>query len=299
MTDQGKVDYTYGLVLKRYSGFYYIQETNEELLECKLRGKVKNEVILVGDRVGVTRTGENKGIIEEVLPRSVELLRPAIANINQVLVVMSFDRPCPNLKLLDRLLILIEHLGLAAVIVLNKCDLTGNQAVEDINGYYQRIGYPVIPTSTTMNVGLPELSATMSGKITVIAGPSGVGKTSLLNMLVPGRGLKTGQVSSKLGQGKHTTRHVELFPLPAGGWVADTPGFTVVDNPLIKREELSRLFKEFAGPAEECRFINCLHSGEIDCGVKDAVKDGSILASRYQNYLTSLAEVIERERCYR
>jgi ribosome biogenesis GTPase len=294
-----KANYTEGLVLKRYSGFYYVQDTNEQLLECKLRGKVKKDIILVGDRVRITRTGEGQGIIEEVLPRSVELVRPAIANVNQAVVVMSFDQPTPNLKLLDRLLILIEHLALGAVIVLNKCDLPGNQTVEMIIDYYQRIGYPVIQTSTTIGAGLTELTASMIGKITVIAGPSGVGKTSLLNLLVPGRELKTGEVSHKLGRGKHTTRHVELFPLSSGGWVADTPGFTVVDNPPIKREDLSRLFIEFAGPAEECRFLDCLHSGEVDCGVKDAVKDGLILNSRYQNYLTILEEVIERERCYR
>lgn len=299
MTDQGLANYTYGLVLKRYSGFYYVQSHNGELIECKLRGKVKDGVILVGDRVRVKPTGEGQGIIEEVLPRAVELIRPAIANVNQVMVVLSFDQPAPNLKLLDRLIILIEHLALSLVIVLNKCDLPDNQMTETIKEYYQRIGYPVILTSTTICKGLPEVLTAMSGRITVITGPSGVGKTSLLNLLVPGRGLKTGQVSRKLGRGKHTTRHVELFPLSSGGWVADTPGFTVVDNPLIKREELSGLFIEFAGAAERCRFIDCLHSGETDCGVKDAVKDGTILTSRYQNYLTILAEVIEKERCYR
>ena len=135
----------------------------------------------------------------------------------------------------------------------------------------------------------------MNGKITVIAGPSGVGKTSLLNLLVPGQELKTGQVSRKLGRGRHTTRHVQLFPLPFGGWVADTPGFTVVDNPPIKREELAPLFIEFAEPSAKCRFLDCLHSGEVDCGVKDAVRDGTILASRHQNYLTILERLLKRE----
>ncbi len=299
MTDQGKADFTYGLVLKRYSGFYYVQDAKEETIECKLRGKVKNQVILVGDRVRFTRTEEDKGIIEEVMPRSVELVRPAIANVNQVLVVMSFDQPPPNINFLDRLLILIENLNLEAVIVLNKCDLSSNQEVENIKKHYPRIGYPVLLTSSTMKVGLLDLFQTMSGKISVVAGLSGVGKTSLLNMLFSGWELKTGQVSTKLSRGKHTTRHVELFPLPAGGWVADTPGFTVVDTPAIKREDLSCLFKEFVEPARECRFVNCLHSGERDCGVKKAVKNGLILTSRYQNYLTSLTEVIEKERCYR
>ena len=186
MTDQGLADNTYGLVLKRYSGFYYIQNHHGELIECKLRGKVKDGVILVGDRVRVKPTGEGQGIIEEVLPRTVELIRPAIANVNQVMVVLSFDQPAPNLKLLDRLLILIEHLALPLVIVLNKCDLPVNQTTETIKEYYQRIGYPVILTSTIKCIGLPELLAAMSDRITVIAGPSGVGKTSLLNLLAPG-----------------------------------------------------------------------------------------------------------------
>lgn len=288
-----------GLVLKRYSGFYYVQGPDGELFECKLRGKLQDDVILVGDRVQFTPTEKGKGIVERVLPRDVQLRRPAIANVNQVLVVMSFDQPEPNLKLLDRLLILIENLNLAAVIVLNKCDLPGNETAAIIREYYRRIGYPVIVTSAANGTGVEVLNNAMSGKISVIAGPSGVGKSSLLNLLVPGQELKTGEVSRKLRRGRHTTRHVELFPLPSGGWVADTPGFTVVDNPPIKREELAPLFIEFAGPAGNCRFADCLHSGEVDCGVKAAVRDGTILASRYQNYLTILGEIIEQERCYR
>lgn len=288
-----------GLVLKRYSGFYYVQSPDGELFECKLRGKLQDDVILVGDRVQFTPTENGRGIVERVLPRDVHLRRPAIANVNQVLVVMSFDQPEPNLKLLDRLLILVESLNLAAVIVLNKCDLPGNETVATIRDYYHRIGYPVVVTSAANGTGVKELNEVMSGKISVIAGPSGVGKSSLLNLLVPGQELKTGQISRKLGRGRHTTRHVELFPLPSGGWVADTPGFTVVDNPPIKREDLAPLFIEFAEPSGNCRFLDCLHSGEVDCGVKAAVGDGIILASRYQNYLTILGEIIEQERCYR
>ncbi|NLW62865.1 MAG: ribosome small subunit-dependent GTPase A [Syntrophomonadaceae bacterium] len=299
MTNRYSTASVNGLVLKRYSGFYYVQGPDGELLECKLRGRLQDDVILVGDRVEYRPTEKGKGIIERVLARDVQLKRPAIANVNQVLVVMSFEQPVPNLKLLDRLLILIENLNLNAAIVLNKCDLPGNEIVATIREYYHRIGYPIIVTSAATGKGLEELSDAMNGKITVIAGPSGVGKTSLLNLLVPGQELKTGQVSRKLGRGRHTTRHVQLFPLPFGGWVADTPGFTVVDNPPIKREELAPLFIEFAEPSAKCRFLDCLHSGEVDCGVKDAVRDGTILASRHQNYLTILGEIIEKERCYR
>ncbi|NLV15862.1 MAG: ribosome small subunit-dependent GTPase A [Syntrophomonadaceae bacterium] len=287
-----------GLIIKRYSGFYYVQTQDNRIFECKLRGKLKDGRLLVGDRVKFTLTGSETGIIDTVLARDAELRRPAIANVNQVLVVMSYVEPIPNLHLLDRLLILIENQGLEAVIVLNKCDLAGNEQVETIIEYYTSIGYPVVSTSTKKNIGIQELADIIKGSITVLAGPSGVGKTSLLNVLIPGMEMKTDQVSRKLARGKHTTRHVELFPLISGGWLADTPGFGVVDLPAMKREELKSLFRGFSQLAEKCRFINCIHAGEKECGVKDAVEKGVIPASRYQSYMIGLTEIIEKERSY-
>ncbi len=286
-----------GLVVKRYSGFYYVQ-SDTRILECKLRGKVKDGAILAGDRVRLTLTSHDSGIIEEVFPRTVELARPNIANVNQVLLVMSFRDPETNLQLLDRLLIMAEDAGLQSVIVLNKCDLQVNETADIVRDYYARIGYPVLLTSSKQNIGIDTLTAAMSGKITVIAGPSGVGKTSLLNLLVPGRKMKTGAISKKLGRGKHTTRHVELFPLPTGGWLADTPGFGVLDLPKMSKLDLRELFPEFDMPSKDCRFADCIHVGEKDCRVKDAVQSGDILKSRYQSYLTCLDEVMEKERCY-
>ncbi|NLB18968.1 MAG: ribosome small subunit-dependent GTPase A [Syntrophomonadaceae bacterium] len=289
---------TNGLIIKRYSGFYYVQTQDNQLFECKLRGKVKEGRILVGDRVRFTPTSSETGIIDTVLARDVELGRPAIANVNQVLVIMSYKDPSPNLHLLDRLLVLIGNQGLEAVVVLNKCDLAGNGEVESIIKYYAAIGYPIVSTSTKENMGIQELANLIKGNINVLAGPSGVGKTSLLNILVPGMDMKTDQVSRKLARGKHTTRHAELFPLAVGGWLADTPGFGVVDLPPMKREELKFLFREFTQLAEECRFANCIHAGEKECGVKEAVEKGIIPSSRYQSYMIGLNEIIAKERSY-
>lgn len=287
-----------GLVIKRFSGYYYV-ENDSGIFECKLRGKVKDQAILAGDRVRISVTEPGKGIIEEVLPRDMEMVRPAIVNVDQVLVVMSFDRPAPNLQLLDRLLLMTEFHGLTAGLVLNKCDLPASIIIDNIIASYRKIGYQVILTSTREKIGMTDLAAFLADHITVIAGPSGVGKSSILNNMVPGSELKTQEVSRKIGRGRHTTRHAELFRLPGGGWIADTPGFSVLETPPMKREELAGCFIEFDDPASECKFSDCLHSGEIDCGVKSAVETGEISASRYESYLCFLEEVIQKERCYK
>lgn len=289
-----------GLVIKRYSGFYYVQLASTEIIECKLRGKVKDSPILVGDRVGLSLSGEKEGIIEEVMPRTMELLRPPVANVDQIIVVMSTRSPAPSLQLLDRLLVQAEHRGLQTVLAVNKCDLgLDNPAVATIREYYPLIGYQVILTSARDGTGIEVLREAMEGHINVLSGPSGVGKSSLLNQIIPGLTMQTGEVSKKIGRGKHTTRHVELVPLPGRGLVADTPGFSSVDLPEIRREELASLFAEFETPSETCRFKDCMHFKEIDCGVKSAVSDGSVSTSRHQNYLEMLGELMERERCYR
>lgn len=228
-----------------------------------------------------------------------ELHRPAVANVDQIVLVMSFNLPSPNLRLLDRMLVLSEYHGLPLLIILNKLDIPPHQVVEDIIKNYPLIGYPVIQTSARENRGIDDLLEMMAGHISVLAGPSGVGKSSLLNCLAPGISRRVQEVSTKIGRGRHTTRHVELFPLSTGGWVADTPGFSNLDLPEIKREELASMFIEFRAPSEECRFADCLHEKETDCGIKSAVEEGLITASRYQSYLALLEEVKERERYYR
>lgn len=286
-----------GLVLKNYSGFYYVQDRDTQIIECRTRGKLK-ERILSGDRVIFTPLENNKGILEQVLPRHNEMYRPRVANVSIVLIVMAYDRPLPSLTLLDRLLLLAQFSRLQPIIVLNKSDLPLNQAVEDILDYYPRANFPLLKVSARYNQGTEELKNAISDEIAVLAGPSGVGKSSILNLLTNRETAPTQEVSNKIGRGRHTTRHVELYPLDNNGWLVDTPGFSVLDMPRMRREELPGLFQDFTDYAEECKFANCLHYKENECGVKNAVEKNEILTSRYENYLSMLAEVMENERCY-
>ncbi|MGE5404606.1 MAG: ribosome small subunit-dependent GTPase A [Candidatus Saccharibacteria bacterium] len=288
-----------GLVLKRIGGFHYVQTELGQIYECSIRGKAKEQGIVVGDRVMIKETEADRGVVERILPRSVELIRPAVANVDQVLLVMSYNRPQPSLKLLDRLLVQIEYHHLSAVIVLNKCDLASCEIIEQIDKGYPDIGYPVIHASAKKGRGVDDILTEMQGKISVLSGPSGVGKSSLLNTLIPETNMRTQEVSEKIGRGRHTTRHAELFPLPMGGWIADTPGFSTVDTPSIKREQLADLFVEFERYSNNCRFKDCLHNKEAHCGVRQAVEKGQIMASRHQSYLTLLEEVIQSERWYK
>jgi ribosome biogenesis GTPase len=286
-----------GLVLKNYSGFYYVQDSDSQIIECRTRGKLK-ERILSGDRVVFTPLEKNKGILEQVLPRQNEMYRPRVANVSIVLIVMAYDRPLPSLTLLDRLLLLAQFSRLQPIIVLNKSDLPLNQAVKDILDYYPRAKFPLLKVSARHNQGTEELRNAIRGEIAVLAGPSGVGKSSILNLLTNRETAPTQEVSNKIGRGRHTTRHVELYPLDNNGWLVDTPGFSVLDLPRMRREELPGLFQDFAVYAEECKFADCLHYKENECGVKNAVEKNEILNSRYENYLSMLAEVMENERCY-
>ncbi len=285
-----------GLVIKNYGGFYYVQDNNTNIFECKIRGKLKVK-ILSGDRVIFTAREVGVGILEKVLPRDNQLLRPRVANVTRVLIVMAYDQPKPDPVLLDRLLFLAEFNRIIPQIILNKCDLEINDYVKRIIEYYQG-KYTVIKTSTKKAIGIDILSDTIAGEIAVFAGPSGTGKSSMLKLLTGALNVPTQEVSSKIGRGKHTTRHVELYPLPHGGWIVDTPGFSVLDMPEMKREDFTRCFPDFEIWAETCKFDNCLHYREKDCGIKRAVQDEQILASRYNNYVTMLEEVIERERSY-
>jgi len=284
-----------GLVIKNYSGFYYVQDKTGIIFECKVRGKVK-EKLLSGDRVVFTPLENNTGILEKVLRRENQLYRPRVANVTRVLIVLAYDQPKPDLGLLDRLLFLALFNKITPCIILNKCDLAVDETANRILGYYPA-AFEVIKTSARQNIGMDSLSAAINGEIAVLAGPSGTGKSSMLKLLT-GVEVRTGEVSAKIGRGKHTTRHVELYPLPQGGWVVDTPGFSVLDLPALRREEFVQYFPDFTKYTDDCKFGNCLHYRETECGVKTAVDDKNILASRYQNYVTMLEEVIEKEKCY-
>lgn len=288
-----------GIVIRAYGGFYYVK-VDQELWECKVRGRFRHqrERILAGDRVKVAAVAPGKGVVEQVLPRSTELLRPPIANVQQVVIVMSVHSPAPNLGLLDRLLILVEYEALDSIIALNKIDLVSPEVWRDLVNTYTQAGYTVVATSAITGQGVKELRGYLQDKLTVLAGPSGVGKSSLLNAIQPGLALRTGEVSRKLGRGRHTTRFIELLSLEGGGLVADSPGFNILSLPSMKREELSAYFRELEAFIGSCRFSSCLHRSEPDCLVKQAVEEGRIDRRRYQSYLDLLQEVIENEQRY-
>lgn len=291
-----------GLVIRSHGHIYYVAVSDPapEVLECRPRGRFRvcdDGAVLAGDQVEVVRLGGGEGVIDNVLPRREVLTRPPVANVDQALVVFTAHQPELDMPLLDRFLVLAESAGLDVLLCLNKVDLCSQEEVNGLVALYGGVGYRVFPMAAALGRGVEALRAELDGKTSVLAGQSGVGKSSLLNALEPHLRLRTGDVSAKLGRGRHTTRHVELLPLtPAaaggrGGYVADTPGFSYLDLSHIAKEELAGYFPEFDGPAEECRFSGCLHHKEPDCGVKHAVEEGRIAGSRYDNYLRFLQEL--------
>jgi len=287
--------YEEGTVIKAFGGFYYVLSGGIEW-ECVLRGRLRHEKkqVMVGDRVLFLPRHGKTGVIEEILPRANALIRPPVANVDQALMVFALKEPEPNPGLIDRFLIIASVNGIEPILCLNKADLDGDIRDELIAGY--RDSYRVIVTSTVSGEGLEQLREILQGKITVFAGPSGVGKSSIINALIPGLSLKTGMLSEKTKRGKHTTRHVELIRLPSGGLVADTPGFTSLELPDIKPEELAGHFPEIARLKGECYFSGCLHAQEPGCRVKEAVETGEIQSSRYQQYLEFLKVLKERKK---
>lgn len=300
-----------GLIVKALSGYYYVkpEDAAEEAVQCRARGIFKKKGIspLVGDRVLYERTENGEGTVDEILPRSTELIRPPVANVNLAVLVFSSIEPDLNLQLLDKFLVHTEEAGLDTLICLTKLDLLpeGQEAevTDEMNlvqakQLYESIGYPVIVTSSKSGEGLDAVQAALANRISVFSGQSGVGKSSLLNAVVPGLRLETNAISMKLGRGKHTTRHVELFPLIGGGYVADTPGFSQLDFLQLEPGQLSGCFAEMRGYSAGCKFRGCLHQQEPGCLVLEAVKQGKIAPSRYRHYLAFLNEMKERKRRY-
>lgn len=284
-----------GIVVKAYGGFFYVYD-GHSARECTLRGRLryKRQQVMVGDRV-LMAAGQGKGgVVENVLPRRSALVRPAVANVDQAVIVFSLRDPEPNPGLLERFLITTILNGIAPVICFNKVDLTKEDQVELVSRY--RENYGVVVTSAKTGEGLSLLRETLDGKISVFAGPSGVGKSTILNSLIPGLKQKTGEVSVKLKRGKHTTRHIELIPLAGGGFVADTPGFSSLDLPDIKPEELAGLFPGIGDYPAGCFYTGCLHNKEPGCSIKEAVETGRIGEVRYRQYLEFLEELMDRRR---
>ncbi|WP_341451820.1 ribosome small subunit-dependent GTPase A [Desulfonispora thiosulfatigenes] len=287
-------------MLKGYSGFYYV-EYNNQIYECSLRGKNKliNSKFLPGDQVIFSIISDFKGVIEKVLPRKNELTRPPIANVDQVIIVNACLNPPPDFWMIDRLTILALWNKTKPILCFNKSDLVTEDELNRIRSIYEKANFKVIFTSSKQNIGIDELKETLTGKKSVFAGLSGVGKSSLLNSLQTELKLQTGEISNKLKRGKHTTRHVEFLPFTFGGLVADTPGFSSLDLPKdIVREQFSWLFPEIYAYQNECKFSTCLHNKEPKCAVKEAVSLGKISENRYKNYLAFLEEVISNERSY-
>lgn len=288
-----------GKIIKGIAGFYYVHDGIGRTYACKARGIFRNRGVkpLVGDNVEITVLDETagEGNIDEILPRANSLIRPAVANVDQAVVVFAVSDPAPNLNLLDRFLVMMARQGIPAAICFNKTDLGGEEA-ERLSALYGPAGYPLRFVSIRARSGLEELRALFTGKTTVLAGPSGVGKSSITNWLWPGADMQTGELSSRIRRGKHTTRHSELFFVEQDTYIVDTPGFSSLYIGDLRPEALKACFPEFAGWEEDCRFLGCVHIGERECGVKTAVSAGKIGQERYENYRLLYQELKDRRR---
>ena len=290
-----------GQIRKALSGYYYVEQDGE-LIQCRGRGVFRNrgESPLVGDIVDFTKEGESDGYVMKIHPRKNELVRPPIANIDQAILVFSVKEPAFNTILLDRFLVVLESFQIKPIICLTKMDLLTDEGLAAIQPYiedYKNIGYEVITTYKDDTALLDRIQPMLEGKMTVLAGQSGVGKSTLLNTLIPALNLKTGIISQSLGRGKHTTRHVELIEV-CGGLLADTPGFSSFDFDTIEKEELTACFPEFLRISEGCKFRGCLHIKEPKCAVKSALETGEIKDYRYEHYEQFLQEIIDRKPRY-
>lgn len=288
-----------GKIIKGIAGFYYVH-AGQQIYECKARGVFRNRKLkpLVGDNVEITVLDEGtlEGNIDEILPRSNTLVRPAVANIDQALVVFAITHPSPNLNLLDKFLVMMERLEIPVTIVFNKIDLTDEVEMNTYRSIYEPAGYRVLFASASDGDGMEDIRALIRGKTTVLAGPSGVGKSSLTNILQPLAAMETGAISEKIQRGKHTTRHSELFFVEKDTYMMDTPGFSSMYVEDMQAEELKHYFPEFERYEEACKFLGCVHIGEKVCGVKDAVERGEVSRSRYENYRLFYQELKEKRR---
>ena len=275
-----------GRIDKALSGFYYV-DTGDAVLTCKARGKFRKTGVspLVGDRVECTALGGGEGVIEAIAPRRNAFDRPAVANIDQLVIIASEAIPRTEPYLIDRMTAIAALKGCDVLVCVNKCDLASGEELRD---YYTRARYPVVRVSAVTGEGLGELRNAISGKLSAFTGNSGVGKSSILNALDPRFQIKVGEVSQALGRGKHTTRHVELYRLAGGAEIIDTPGFSSFDTESLNLELKRRLpetFPDFAPYLGECRFVGCSHTKEKGCAVLQALRDGKIVRGRHESYL--------------
>ncbi|MBP3459243.1 MAG: ribosome small subunit-dependent GTPase A [Lachnospiraceae bacterium] len=289
-----------GRIIKGIAGFYYVKCCDGNIYECKAKGVFRKDhrKPLVGDQVemDVIDGKEHLGNIAKLLERKNELIRPAVANIDQALVIFAAASPEPNLGLLDRFLIQMEHNGIDTVICFNKEDLVSDEEKKRLARIYESAGYQVLFISAAKKTGIVQIEEVLKGKVTTVAGPSGVGKSTLVNCIQSETVMETGDISAKIERGKHTTRHSQLMEIDEETYIFDTPGFSSLSVSELLPEELKACFPEFAEYEDQCRFLGCAHIHEPDCGVKNALAAGKISRERYEDYVNLYAECKDKRR---
>lgn len=289
-----------GKIIKGIAGFYYVKCCDKNIYECKAKGIFRKDgrKPLVGDDVlmDVIDEKEHLGNITELLERRNELIRPAVANIDQALVIFAAASPKPNLGLLDRFLIQMEHKGIQTVICFNKEDLAAEEERKRLSSIYQNAGYQVLFISALQKKGIEQVEEVLKGKVTTVAGPSGVGKSTLVNCLQKEIVMETGEISAKIARGKHTTRHSQLMEIDRDTYIFDTPGFSSLSVSELMPEELQSCFPEFKKYEGRCRFLGCAHIHEPGCGVKEALAAGEVSRERYDDYVNLYGECKNRRR---
>ncbi len=287
-----------GIIIKSQKDIYYV-DTEENIYLCRARGVFRERKIkpLVGDRVEIQIIDDKNAYIIDVFDRTSETIRPPVANMDQIMLVQTIDDPSLNLNTLDKYLVMLEHYQIDVFLVINKIDLTSPDQVEKIRDLYASAGYDVVLVSAQESINIDGLKAKLKGKITAMAGPSGVGKSSLLNSLSLDHQVETGKVSRKTSRGKHTTRHSELFLIDKDTYILDTPGFSSIDLSFIDEErDVKSYFREFRDYEDKCRFQDCIHVNEPQCEVKKQVEKNIIKKSRYDNYLFIYQEIKNKRR---
>ena len=277
-----------GRIIRGIAGFYYVHVPEMGIYECKAKGIFRKNKLkpLVGDfvRLSILDEENKKGNIDEVLDRDNELIRPAVANINQALVIFAIKKPEPNLNLLDRFLIMMEQKEIPCVLVFNKSDLASEEEKQTLRDIYKNSGCEILFISAKQDEGIEAIREVLRGKTSTVAGPSGVGKSSLINKLQTDVNMETGSISEKIERGKHTTRHTEFIPIGEDTFIMDTPGFSSLAVFDMEKEELEQFYPEFNEYRDTCRFNGCSHTHEPGCGVKEAIEEGKISKERYENY---------------